>query len=239
MKNTLSVCLLAVTLVSPATLFAQSTGQGGASAKELQKGISVELPLSRTASLMPEADNPDAWIVSVTNDGRIYFGVERATSAGLLQKMESRPRNRDQKLYIKADMRTPFRNLQGVLRDARAVYFQTVVFLTAQADVADTGVPVSPKGLEIAIRNLITRREPAVVVTLVRSEDGSTRVRVNNRDTDRDNLTSTLSESLNDEKNEKDATILVSADLRLPFSEVAQVIDACRSIPVKTVLLVP
>src|SRR5215475_9068065 len=102
MKNTLSVCLLGLALGSPAALFAQPAAAGARNAEQLREGVSVELPPTRSASPMPAADNPDAWIVSVTGDGRIYFGVTQVTSAGLLQRMESRPRNRDQKLYIKS-----------------------------------------------------------------------------------------------------------------------------------------
>jgi biopolymer transport protein ExbD len=126
-----------------------------------------------------------------------------------------------------------------VLREARRVYFQTAIFLTAEAHVADRGILVSPKGLEIAITNSLTRKEPAVAVTLLRAVDGSPRVRVNNRDAALDGLPSALSESLDAEKTGKKEAILVNADRRIRFSEVIQLIDTCRSTPAKIVLLIP
>jgi len=120
MKHLLEVCLIAVTLATAPSVAAQSvvtapensgpglklvrrTGPSENAAQALQKGISVELPVTSNAAPMPAADNEDAWIVTVAADGRTYFGTDPVTPAGLEGAMKSRPRNREQKLYIKAD----------------------------------------------------------------------------------------------------------------------------------------
>ena len=77
-------------------------------AQQLQQGVSVQLAPTTNALPMPAADNEDAWIVAITADGKMYFGIDPVDSASLFDAMKRRPRNRDQKLYIKADARTPF-----------------------------------------------------------------------------------------------------------------------------------
>ena len=66
MKYMLSVCLAVFTGV---TIFA-ANGRGQVPA--LQTGVSVQMVPSSHAAPMPEADNPDAWVITVTSDGRIY-----------------------------------------------------------------------------------------------------------------------------------------------------------------------
>ncbi len=57
--------VLATVLFAPRTIHAQ----------QLQKGVSVQMAVTSNATPMPEADNPDAWIVTITSDGSLYLGT--------------------------------------------------------------------------------------------------------------------------------------------------------------------
>jgi biopolymer transport protein ExbD len=147
MKRLLSVCL---SVLAGVAIFAASKPE---QTLEMQKGISVQMAASRHAAPMPEADLENAWVVTVTTDGRIYFGVEAVTPETLTRQMQIRPRNRAAKLYVKADAGTPFRSVRQVLYAARVDLFDDVVLLTSQPEPAqpNTIVPgaiVPPEGLD-------------------------------------------------------------------------------------------
>ena len=68
----------------------------------------MQMATTSNATPMPEADNKGAWIVAVSGSGQLYFGTQAVTPEALFEEMKSHPRNREQKLYIKADARAPF-----------------------------------------------------------------------------------------------------------------------------------
>jgi len=118
----------------------------------MQKGISVELPVTSNAVAMPDADQEDALIVSVTHDGSVYFGVDPISSAALAEKVKADLSNQNEKkLYIKADARTPYVNVVKVLEAARSAGVGAPNLLTAQRDSSEPGTPMSPKGLEVLL----------------------------------------------------------------------------------------
>ena len=75
-------------------------------AQAMQKGISVELAPTGSAVPVPDADNPNALIITVTDSGKLYFGIEPVARGLLTETLKSR---RAQSAYIKADarLRTP------------------------------------------------------------------------------------------------------------------------------------
>ena len=118
-----------------ATLLATTRFAANTTAQHLQQGVSVQLAPTANALPMPAADNEDAWIVAITADGKVYFGVDPVDPASLADVMKSRPRKREQMLYIKADARTPFANVARVLEAGRKVWFDTPILLTSQPSV--------------------------------------------------------------------------------------------------------
>jgi len=88
MKHLLEVCLVALALAT------NVTPSASAQSVAMQRGVSVQLAVTNNATPMPEADNEDAWIVTVTADGQIYFGTDPVTPAGLADELKRRPRNR-------------------------------------------------------------------------------------------------------------------------------------------------
>jgi biopolymer transport protein ExbD len=217
MKCLLSVCLSVLTGI--AIFAASKPGQAPA----LQKGISVQMAASTHAAAMPEADNENAWIVTVTADGQIYFGTDSVTTEDLAEEMKTHPHYRDARLYIKADAGAPFSSVRQVLHAASADLFDSVVLLTSQPDAAQTGTIVPPKGLEVWIGN--EERSNSVVVQ-IDSHEGSSAVRVNNEHIAFATLQGRLAQLLD---NLAGRVVVLRASGRTPYATVIQVIDACRA----------
>jgi biopolymer transport protein ExbD len=201
-------------------------------APPLRQGVSVEMAVTNNATPMPAADNEDAWIVAVTADGNLYFGIDPVTLEALADKMRRTPRNREAKLYIKADARAPFDTVEKVLEIARDSFFEAPVLLTSQPQAPTPGTLVPPKGLEVLVGPHPSAGAPVVQVTA----QPSSQVKVNNRDTALASLQSTLKQLL---QGRSEKLVLVNADGPVAFAHVAQVIDISRSTGAKVVIATP
>jgi biopolymer transport protein ExbD len=197
-------------------------------AQTLQKGISVEMADTKNAAPMPQADSEDAWIVTVTADGSLYFGVEPQTPKGLADKMTRTPRNRQAKLYIKADARAPFADVQKVLETGHTMLFEMPVLLTSQAEPATPGTLEPPKGLEVMVG--APPDAEAIIVQMRNSGGSQPTVLVNNADVSIDVLPSTLGRM---RFNRNVDLVVLKAAGTLPFAQVVHVIDACRGVEAK------
>ncbi len=220
MNRILEVCLVGM-------MFATSlTPASHAQSPALQKGMSVQMPATSNAVPVPEADNEDAWIVTVTADGSMYFGTDPVTPGGLADQMKRRPRNREQKLYVKADARTPFAHVEKVLEAGQSVFFDTAVLLTSQAESPAPGTIVSPKGLEVIVGRALPAGTVTTVVQLRNSGRQRPALTINGDETSWSALESTLRRHF---QNGDEKAVLLKADARLPFADVVQAVDACRA----------
>jgi biopolymer transport protein ExbD len=201
----------------------------------MQKGISVELAPTSNAALMPDADNADAWIVAVTDNGSVYFGTDSVTPAALADEMKNRPRNRQRKLYIKADARAPFANVERVLEAARETFFEAPVLLTSQPEASEPGTVASPEGLEVWI-GASPSDSQSITVQALNSGQQSPILKINHEPVSWEALRSTLMQAY---QNRSEKVILVNADGQLSFAQVVRVIDTCRSTGAKVVLVAP
>jgi biopolymer transport protein ExbD/biopolymer transport protein TolR len=204
-------------------------------AQALQKGISVELAPTGNAAPMPDADNENSLIVTVTGNGSEYFGIDPITPAALAEKITGRLSNQEQKLYIKADARTPYADVSKVLDAARTAGVEAPILLTSQPESPEPGTVVPPKGLEVLVSPPPSGSVATVVQVLSSGLAGST-LKINNEQVPWSTLQSTLSKLLQD-RSEK--VVLVQADGPLPFAQVVHVIDTCRSTGADVVLVTP
>ncbi len=223
MKHVLEVCLIAAALTA---------SQSGAAAQTLQKGVSVDMAVTSNALPMPEADSGEAWIVTVSENGSLYFGTGPVTVDTLTEQMRIHPRNRQEKLYIKADARAPFTSVERALEAARADLFQSVVLLTSQPEPAIKGAIVPPNGLEVLL-DATSSAEP-VWVQLVNSGQAASTLKINHADVSSDALQDTLDRLL---QNRSEKLVVVKADGIVPFAQVAHVIDISRSAGAKVLLV--
>lgn len=223
MNYTLSVCLVILTL-------AASPMHAQAQTPAMTKGVSVQMAKTANATAMPEADNENAWVVSITADGRLFFGTKSVTPEGLTEEMKVNPRRRDQNLYIKADARSSFGNVENALKAAKVSMFESPVLLTNQNETPSLGKLVAPRGLEILLTS-----PSAEAVTLQVHNSGQPRaaVKVNDQEVALPDLQTALNHAL---QGKADRVVQLHADDTLPFAQVAQVIDACTSVKAKVAI---
>jgi biopolymer transport protein TolR len=108
----------------------------------LQKGISVDMAKVNNPEQMPDADKEDALLVSITRDGKVYFGSEQITVDNLTTKVKDRLANKpDKRVYVKADMRARFGNVVQVVDSVRAAGVDDLGLLTDQRKTSPTTPP--------------------------------------------------------------------------------------------------
>ena len=211
-------CLLSVCLV---TLLATVIHYGRAQNPPMRQGVSVEMATTKNAAAMPEADKADAWIVAITADGRLYFGVKAVTSDQLFEEMEATPRKRDAKLFVKADARSTFASLKSALGAARSVEFEKAVLLTSQPAHASGNEVFPPQGIEVQI---VPHATPGQIdVRLLRNEQSST-LTVNGKTVAWTELDSTLKNLVHG----SDQIVEVKPVDSVPVAEVIRVLDEAR-----------
>jgi len=214
-------------LTAATVLFAARTGN----TQQLQKGVSVHMAPTSNASPMPDADNQDAWIVAVTADGNLYFGIDPVTPSELADKMKSRPRRRDQNFYLKADALASFATVRQVLVTAHEMYFDDAILLTAQSNSAAPGTVVSPQGLEVLLAPPSDSATPVVQITKSARQEPT--LQVNRRQIPQSNLKNLLTQLLQP-RSEK--VVVLKTDGPLSFADVIHVVDTCHSAGAKVVL---
>jgi biopolymer transport protein ExbD/biopolymer transport protein TolR len=109
----------------------------------LQKGISVDMAPVNNPEQMPDADKEDALLVSITRDGKVYFGSDQIQDVdNLTGKVKDRLANKqDKRVYVKADMRTRFGGVVKVVDSVRAAGVDDLGLLTEQKKTAQTPPP--------------------------------------------------------------------------------------------------
>lgn len=214
MKCSLLLCLAAAAVIAVA---ASSNGP----AQEMQQGVSVQMAVTNNAKPMPEADTFGAWIVTVTDTGKLYFGVHAVGGDRLLDEMRSRPKNAEQKFYIKADARTPYANVRKVLDAGKEIGFESQVLLTSQPSPQSPGTVVAPKGLEVWTEG----GADAIRIRVYRPTRQSPNVIIGNQKIPWTVMPRAVHELLRSHTN---PAVQIEADGQLPFDDVVQVIDMCR-----------
>jgi biopolymer transport protein ExbD len=200
--------------------------------QQLHRGVSVQLASTTGAGSVPDADNPDAWIVTVTEINSLYFGVDPMTPQALADTLKTRPRVRGQELFVKADARVPFATVAQVLKAARADLFDRVILLTGQPSGARPGTILPPKGLPIWIGSAAT---PEAVVVQIGPGQGSPTLTIDNQQVHLKTLHQKLAELL---QGRSDRVVVLKPG-QVPFADVAHVVDVCNMSGAKTVLAAP
>jgi biopolymer transport protein TolR len=152
MNYLLEVCLAAILAagITPSAL-AQS---GNIATPTMRKGIHVELPATSNAVSLPDADQQDALVVTITEDGSVYLGVgpvnDPVNPGALAEAVKGILSNRpEKKLYIKADARTPYANVVKVIDTVGLAGVDVLNLLTAQPESPQPGTIVPPKGIQV------------------------------------------------------------------------------------------
>ncbi len=209
---TVSLVFLIAFVLSP-----QHTSQ----AQELQQGISVHMPSTTGAAQLPAADHPDAWVVTVTANGDLYWGVNRVTPESLLETMKSHPGSRSHELYIKADGSAQFPSVRRALETSREDGFHRIFLLTEQSSGRPSGEIVPPFGMPLWI---VPPSTEGGLVVQVRPGQGSRSLKVENEEVRLNQLQQKLTQLLQNRSNR----VVVLRVGHVPFADVAHVIDVCN-----------
>lgn len=204
-------------------------------AQKLQKGISVEEAVTSNAVAMPDADREDALVVTVAQSGSVYFGIDPISPAALAEKRGIFSRV-DGKLYIKADGRAPYANVMKVLDAVRKAGVSQPNRLTAQHETPQPGKLVPPKGLEVVVGPSSPSEAESTIVQVLNSDQRWPVLKVNNEDIPWTTLESRLRQLFT---KQGENVVLVKADELSPYADVVHVIDVCRSVGAKVLLLTP
>ena len=106
----------------------------GATAYNPHHGSSIDLPRVLHSVPMPGALREDVLQVSITRDGKVYFGVEQLLACSVAERIRARLKDRDveRKVYIRADMRARYGAVKSVLDGVSSAGILRVAFLLDQ-----------------------------------------------------------------------------------------------------------
>jgi biopolymer transport protein TolR len=136
------------TEAGPQVKLVRSSQSSAQPAPPLQAGISVQMPVTNNATPVPEADQEDALILTVTVEGKMYLGVHPIDSDGLGAGLRE-TKGAGRRLYIKADARAPYATVIHALDAASEAGIETTVLLTSQHDAPQLGTVASPNGITV------------------------------------------------------------------------------------------
>ena len=113
MKHTLEASFVSLVMAAiPAAVFAQQSG----GIVPLQRGVTVQMPVTSNAVAVPNADTEDALVVALTADGTAYLRGDPLPASDLAGRVSSILSTRNEKtLYIKADARVPYARVVEVI----------------------------------------------------------------------------------------------------------------------------
>jgi hypothetical protein len=135
MKSMIQVCLVGSILICAGG--AQESAQPA-----MRKGVSVQMAVADHAVEMRAADAPQAIVVAITADGKLFAGAE-PTEPGALSNLSAGT------VYVKADSRVPFQKVLTVLDALRG---KSVVLLAAPPNNVQRTKIVPPYGMEVTVR---------------------------------------------------------------------------------------
>ena len=107
----------------------------------LRKGVSVQMPVANHAVEMQAADEPNAMVVAITSEGKVFAGIE-STEPGALSNLSA------ETVYVKADARVSFQTVLTVLDALRG---KSVVLLAASPANVERTKFVSPHGIKVSV----------------------------------------------------------------------------------------
>jgi biopolymer transport protein TolR len=98
----------------------------------LLEGPRVQLVKATNPQQMPDAEKDDALLVAINREGQIFLGTDRLTSsAELTQRLRDRIAGRsDRTVFVKADARSRYSTVAGVVDDIRSAGVSDLGLLT-------------------------------------------------------------------------------------------------------------
>ena len=99
----------------------------------IRPGVPLNLAEASNSVTMPDAGRPDAVILSVMRDGRMFLVSESVTSESLVQRILGTMATRaDKTVFIRADARARYGLIVGAVDDLRSAGVDQLGLLTEQ-----------------------------------------------------------------------------------------------------------
>jgi len=97
-------------------------------------GVSIEVPRILRPVSMPGALRDDVMQISITRDGKVFFGSDQIVPDYMTEKIQARLADLDveRKVYIRADARVRYGTVKTVLDGVRSAGILRVAFLVDQ-----------------------------------------------------------------------------------------------------------
>ena len=230
MNHLLEVCAISMALLTSFVPVANAQTLEKAETP-MYRGISVELPVSTHSLPMPDADQEDATVVVIDQSGSVFLGVQPITPTAVAQRLKGNA----SPVYIKADARTAFANVQPVLDALRAAGVHTSTLLTTKQTNLEPGTIVPPEGLTVLIDQAESASSLARLQVL-ESRNQWLSVTVNDEQVPWASLESKLRQLL---QNRTGNVISVTSAAEVQFGRLLRVIDVCRGANAEVSLVTP
>ncbi len=106
----------------------------------LHPGVPVDLAQTANPMVMSDASKPDALILSVMRDGKMFLGNESVNGDALTQRVRETVANRTNKtVYVRADARARYGTLVDAVDDVRSAGVDQLGLLTEKKSFAPSG----------------------------------------------------------------------------------------------------
>jgi biopolymer transport protein ExbD/biopolymer transport protein TolR len=97
----------------------------------LQNKVDITLARVENPTNMPDADKEDAIVVAVTRDGAVYLGQNKIDPSQLGSMVRDKLADKtDKTIFVRADARAQFKNVEDAIDDVRTAGVETVDLLT-------------------------------------------------------------------------------------------------------------
>jgi biopolymer transport protein ExbD len=197
----------------------------------------VDLARENNTIAMPEADQSDAIVVTITRDGNVFLGQNRIDPAQLGGL--SLANQAEKVVYVRADSRTRYRTVEDAIDAMRRTGAEQVGLMTQNEGDAQQDSPPSayapPKstGLEVLLpspaaaptKNSNTQDRTIVLQVLSRSGEAPA-YKINETDVNDSDLLSRLQQIY---ANRTERVMFVRGDDDLEFRYIADVIDIAKA----------
>ena len=106
----------------------------------LQNKVAVDMAKVDNPESMPDADKEDAIVVAITRDGGVFLGQDKVAVSELGNRVRDKLADKPGKtIYVRADARSQFKNVEDAIDDIRTAGVETVDLLTNKREGNSTG----------------------------------------------------------------------------------------------------
>jgi biopolymer transport protein ExbD/biopolymer transport protein TolR len=97
--------------------------------------VEITLAQVENPTNMPDADKEDAIVVAVTRDGKVYLGQNIVDPSQLGSMVRDKLADKtDKTIFVRADVRAQFKNVEDAIDDVRTAGVETVDLLTQKRE---------------------------------------------------------------------------------------------------------